>query len=306
MKKTKEIKGLKVISISDGSEVGNVQDIIINAEKGAVDFVIVNCGEKILGAKVISAEKIIGIGEYALTIENEDSIIDISKAPAAIELKQKNVLVVSTKVLTKKGTLIGETGDILIDEDNDCIIIGLEFIGDNEPENVKIIPREKVVTFGQKLIIVEDDVKQNFVQIPQQILIDNEDQITVSSIIELPKNYQNHDEIEDVSLNQEEDIQESKKVIASPVERNGEVNDVFGNGLINKVHSKKEDVGEKGSVALFEQRQRQYLKGKVVTKEITDKNGELIINQGSVIDDVIIDLAKNNGKLIELVMNNKS
>lgn len=54
---------------------------------------------------------------------------------------------------------------------------------------------------------------------------------------------------------------------------------------------------------LFEQRQRQYLLGKKVTRVIYDSNGEIIVNNGEVITSQIIDSVKANGKLIELVMN---
>ena len=38
MKKTQEVIGLPVISICDGSEVGKVKELVVNAEKGAVDL----------------------------------------------------------------------------------------------------------------------------------------------------------------------------------------------------------------------------------------------------------------------------
>jgi hypothetical protein len=57
---------------------------------------------------------------------------------------------------------------------------------------------------------------------------------------------------------------------------------------------------------LFEQKQRQYLKGRRSTKTISDNNGNVIISEGTLIDDQLIDVAKKYGKLIELVMNNKA
>lgn len=57
---------------------------------------------------------------------------------------------------------------------------------------------------------------------------------------------------------------------------------------------------------LFEQRQRQYLKGRYTTKTINDSMGNVIIDEGMQIDDAVIDEAKSKGKLIELVMNNRA
>lgn len=159
MKKTKEIVGLPIISISDGIEVGKVKTVIINAEKGAIDYVVVDSGIQILSAKVIPTEYVLGIGEYALTIENEDAINDISKIPAAIDLLQKNIQVKGTKVLTKKGRLLGEIGDIYIDEEDNCNIIGLEYIADITQKSIRIIPRDSIITFGKNLVVVKEDVE---------------------------------------------------------------------------------------------------------------------------------------------------
>jgi hypothetical protein len=57
---------------------------------------------------------------------------------------------------------------------------------------------------------------------------------------------------------------------------------------------------------LFEQRQRQYLKGRYATRTITDSEGNVIISEGMQIDDAVIDEAKKKGRLVELVMNNRA
>ena len=81
-----------------------------------------------------------------------------------LECLQKNVTVKATKVLTRKGSLIGEIGDIFVDEDDGCKIIGLEFIADLDQKKVSIIPRECVITFGKNLIIVTENVKEKLLQ----------------------------------------------------------------------------------------------------------------------------------------------
>ena len=63
---------------------------------------------------------------------------------------------------------------------------------------------------------------------------------------------------------------------------------------------------EINAASLFEQRQKQYLNGRRSTKTISDNSGNVIVSEGMVINHEIIDIAKNAGKLIELVMNNKA
>ncbi len=263
MKKSKEIIGLPIISISDGTEVGKVKTVIINAEKGAIDYVVVDSGIQILSAKVIPTEYVLGIGEYALTIENEDAINDISKIPAAIDLLQKNIQVKGTKVLTKKGRLIGEIGDIYVDEDDNCTIIGLEFIADITQKNIRIIPRESIVTFGKNLVVVSEDVESNLLNSAKQLVSSGE-------YVETEKKT-SEDGINDLNSNTSEEIEVPA----------GAVSD------------------------MMEMKHREYLKGKIATKSIYGADGSVIIPENTLIDNAIFDIAKNNGKVIELVMNNK-
>jgi len=57
------------------------------------------------------------------------------------------------------------------------------------------------------------------------------------------------------------------------------------------------------AAAIFEQRQRQYLVGKKVTKSIYDSSGRLIVGEGEIITEQIIKDVKAHDRLIELVMN---
>ncbi|HEY5586570.1 MAG TPA: PRC-barrel domain-containing protein [Ruminiclostridium sp.] len=263
MRKSKEIIGLPIISISDGSEVGKVKTVIINAEKGAIDYVVVDGGIQILSAKVIPTEFVLGIGEYALTIENEDAINDISKIPAAIDLLQKNIQVKGTKVLTKKGRLIGEIGDFYIDEEDNSSIIGLEYIADITQEIIRIIPRNSVITFGKKLVVVKEDVESTLLDSAVQLITLDEDS-------EFEKKY-SEDSLRDVFNN----IPEEKEIQSSVVSD------------------------------MMQMKHRDYLNGKIATKTIYDSEGSVLIEENTLIDDNVFDIAKKSGKVIELVMNNK-
>lgn len=257
MKKTKEIIGLPIISICDGVEVGKVKAVIINAEKGAIDYIVVDSGIQILGARVIPTEYVLGIGEYALTIENDDAINDISKIPAAIDLLQKNIQVKGTKALTKKGRLIGEIGDIYIDEEEKCTIIGLEYIADITQKSIKLIPRNSIITFGKNLVVVKDDVEATLLERPTQL-------ISSSDSLDFEKKN-------------------------TPEELKEEVEDLQTSSVSN----------------MMEMKHREYLNGKIATKTIYDATGNILIEENTIIDDATFELAKNNGKVIELVMNNK-
>ncbi|MCX7748182.1 MAG: hypothetical protein N2645_15050 [Clostridia bacterium] len=364
MKRTQEILDLPIISISDGIERGKVRNIIINADKGAIDYMLVDSGIQILSAIVIPSENILGIGKNALTIETEHAIVDISKLPEAIDLLQKNVPVKGTKVLTKKGRLVGEIGDFYVDDDDLCKIIGLEFIAEGNKDNIKIIPKDSVITLGKNLIVVVEDLESTLLDNPRQLIskdipgeIEKKNLSELSSEAQLPGTIPvNEDEVSnnlDGELNEadriiaadgEDFIKESSPSISETVNQYIDENNQVDESLDvvdtldlsafespkadessseqvpetlieEKVEKKAEEPtktnsageGLKTSAAdLFEQKQRQYLNGRKATKTITDNSGNVIIGEGAMITEGIIDIAKNSGKLIELVMNNKA
>ncbi len=314
MKKTQEILGLPIISISDGMEVGRVKSVIINADKGAIDYVVVDSGIQILSARVISTENVLGIGEYALTIENDGVVNDISKIPAAIDLLQKNVQVKGTKVLTKKGRLIGEIGDIYIDEDDCCKITGLEYIADITQKRVRIIPRTNVITFGKNLVVVSDDVENALVDKAAQLGTEDKpaEAEKKNLVIFDTDNLSSTDTaIQNGELTEEDTREETYETVDTGYRTEEEQ---MVNASIEEVMTQESDMETAGCASgdgntpanLFEQRQRQYIIGRRSTKTISDNAGNIIVNEGTLINDEIIDLVKASGKLVELVMNNKA
>lgn len=316
MKKSQEIIGLPIISISDGMEVGKVKSIIINADKGAIDYIVVDSGIQILSARVIPTDNVLGIGEYALTIENDGAINDISKIPAAIDLLQKNIQVRGTKVLTKKGRLIGEIGDIFIDENDCCKIIGLEYIADITQKRVRIIPRDSVITFGKNLVVVRDDVENFLVDRPTQLEAQDKDRFAEvekknNGLLKPDSEVYYAESGADTGANLIFDTSFQGDLNAAASQDSDSSTAIQSEPTADEepdrsVVAEEKPVQEQPSAAsLFEQKQRQYLNGRRATKTITDNFGNVIISEGMVITDEIIDEAKAKGKLIELVMNNK-
>lgn len=284
MKKTQEIIGLPVISISGGVEIGRVKGIIINADEGSVDYIIVDSGTQSLNTMIIDAGNITGIGEYALTIEDGDDIKDINQVPEAVELLNKNVKIIGTKVITKKGRLIGRVSEFYVDEDNRCKITAVEYSSNKDNEKTLTAPRGSVITFGKDISIVEDNIEDELIESKSQLVPENH----------MP-------EI-------------SEKEPASPEEDAGSLNySEAGDTNTNDISEEDSDLfdvtaatQEENTATLFEQRQRQYLTGRKATKAILDNDGNVIINDGELITGEIIDEAKKTGKLIELVMNNRA
>lgn len=65
--------------------------------------------------------------------------------------------------------------------------------------------------------------------------------------------------------------------------------------VIDEIADKKTD-----GAALFMEKQRKFLIGKKVIQDIKDNEGNVIISQGTIVNDEIINIAEKNGKFVEL------
>lgn len=311
MKTAQQIIGLPVVSIFDGNEIGKVKNVIINASKGTIDFFIIDSGIRSLAGGVIPAERVLGIGEYALTIQQPDDISDIVKIPAAIELMQKNITVSGTRVLTKKGSLLGEAGDIYFNDEESYNITGVEFVPAKSATQSGIIPKSSIITFGKNLLVVQDDFIEKLIESPSAIQEVSQDEKknfnsepNVSTLIEETKDYADSDSESQDDLFKLDgfDPGTPDTSFKVPEEREEAEQDftLIPEGLESQTPA---DEASLSPTELFEHRQRQYLIGKKVTKSIYDTSGGVIVNAGEIITDEMIQRVKDNGKLIELVMN---
>src|SRR5665648_561062 len=125
MKPTKEIIGLRIISILDGTQVGVVKDYVLNPQAKTLEFVI--------------------------TIADPSVIQPVAQNIDAQNLLKQDTRVLGTKVLTKKGQLIGEVTEILIDEETGRIAACL-YESQGQMHQVEV---EQVITLGKELLIVE-------------------------------------------------------------------------------------------------------------------------------------------------------
>ncbi|WP_445490104.1 PRC-barrel domain-containing protein [Niallia sp. 03133] len=157
MKNSSQIKGLPIINILDGKQEGNVQSLIINPEKGSVDFLTIEQEEWQESIQAIPFKKVIGVGEYAVTIESANSIIDLNEIPIARELVDKKITVADANVITRKGELLGKVVEYYVNDENGDIIGLGTTINDKE----SFILSEYVVTYGKDIIIVKEEAATN-------------------------------------------------------------------------------------------------------------------------------------------------
>lgn len=168
MKKSTQIIGLPIINISEGSQLGKVKSLVINPEKGSVDFLTIEHDDWQVSMKAIPFKKIVGIGEYAVTIEAASAVIDLNEIPVANQLVNKKIKITNTKVLTRKGELLGDVQEFFVDQDTGHILGILLNVANNEV----VLAADQVVTFGKDIIVVKEDASSQFLD-SAELLVEN-------------------------------------------------------------------------------------------------------------------------------------
>ncbi|MFG6495438.1 PRC-barrel domain-containing protein [Fictibacillus sp. UD] len=238
MKKSNQFVGLPIISIADGAEVGHVKSLVVNPKEGMVDFLTVEHADWQISVRAVPFKKIVGVGEFAVMIEDSTSIFDLTEIPIANELVQKKINVVGAKLIDRKGQLIGETTEFFINEDTGAIL-GIEL---SLRSKKVILSSEQLITYGRDLIVIKEEAQLNFLD-KAEMLFGNLSE--VAATVEQPEETQELSEFQEKQLT----LLTGRTTTKDIFERNGEL--LFPNGTTLK----KEDVRkaqEKGPAVLAE------------------------------------------------------
>lgn len=117
MKKSVEILGLPVISITEGRELGMSKTLLIDAKNGLIAAITIEDEDWYRGVKLIPYESVIAIGDDAVTVTNSENILKLDDAGDYEALLDENIRVIGTKAITKSGTIQGKITELYIGDD---------------------------------------------------------------------------------------------------------------------------------------------------------------------------------------------
>jgi uncharacterized protein YrrD len=155
LKKSVELIGLPIISISEGIEFGKVRDLLINATAGTISGLVMEVDEKkwYMGATLVPFEAVIGIGDSALIIDNGRDIVPVSAREEFGLFFEANVKVVGTKVLTRNGKFQGKVKEFFVDLAGKIEVCEME-----KPDGTSVnIQAKDIITFGREILIIRDE-----------------------------------------------------------------------------------------------------------------------------------------------------
>ncbi|MFZ5969011.1 MAG: PRC-barrel domain-containing protein [Bacillota bacterium] len=165
MKSLKEIISLPIISVCDGQEAGKIKSVVIDPEGRKIEYFVVD-DRTLLQVKIVAMSKIMGIGDEALMIETSNLVMDAQKDSRVVELLNRNISIVQSKVFTKKGKNLGVVCELFVDEESGKII-GCEILKDGVS---KFMSSDSVITFGKDITVVEHEIHDKLMASIEEVL----------------------------------------------------------------------------------------------------------------------------------------
>ena len=153
MKKSVDILGLPVISITEGRELGMSKTLLIDAPNRIVAAITSEDEDWYRGVKLIPYDNVIAVGDDAVTINNSENILTLDAAGDFETLLDDNIRVIGTKAITRTGVIQGNITEIYIGDDG-----SIEKCEITAPEgSTSEVTADQVAIFGKEVTVISPE-----------------------------------------------------------------------------------------------------------------------------------------------------
>ena len=322
MKKSVDILGLPVISITEGRELGMSKTLLIDAPNRIVAAITIEDEDWYRGVKLIPYDNVIAVGDDAVTINNSENILTLDAAGDFETLLDDNIRVIGTKAITRTGVIQGTISEIFIGEDG-----SIEKCEITTPEgSTSEVTADQVSIFGKQVTVIspEGDAgkKSDAAAAPAApaVTAPAAEPAAAEPVMEMPAaeaaaapQAEESAPAEEAAPPQEQPAEESAPAPvpaaeptieelaveeppaaapASPAEEPAPVEELAA----------EETAEDKSAERVNEDRHRRFLLGKKATRTIKMDNGVVIVEAGADITEEVLQKAKLGNKFIELSM----
>lgn len=320
MKKSVDILGLPVISITEGRELGMSKTLLIDAPNRVVAAITIEDEDWYRGVKLIPYDNVIAVGEDAVTINNSENILTLDAAGDFETLLDDNIRVIGTKAITRTGVIQGTITEIFIGDDGN-----IEKCEITTPEgSTSEVTADQVSIFGKEVTVIspEGDAGKKsdaaaapaapavtapvveeaaaepvaevaapaveepaapVAEVPAEELVEAP---AVEAPVEEPVPAEEPSAEPELPVVEEAPIEVPAEEPAAPAEEPAAV----------------EPAEDKSADRVNEDRHRRFLLGKKATRTIKMDNGVVIVEAGADITEEVLQKAKLGNKFIELSM----
>ena len=297
MKKSVEIIGLPVISITEGRELGMSKSLLIDAPNGSVAAITIEDEDWYRGVKLLPYSSVIAIGEDAVTITNSENILTLEDAGDYEAMMDTNIKIIGTKAITKSGTIQGKVVEIYIGDNGKiekCEIEGRD-------GSLSEIVSEQISIFGKQVTVIDSDFEKKteiIAPVETPAVAAPKTEAPKAEVKEAPKTEAPKVEVKETPKTEtpKAEVKEAPKAEApKPQVKEAPKTET----------PKAVDVAAQMADKATEERHRRFLLGKTVTKDIVSATGVVLAKTGDVVTEEILQKVKMANMFIDLSMNVK-
>lgn len=296
MKKSVEILGLPVISITEGRELGMSKTLLIDAKNGSIAAITIEDEDWYRGVKLLPYSSVIAIGNDAVTVTNSENILTLEDAGDYEAMLDANIKIIGTKAITKSGTIQGKVVEIYVGDTGKIEKCEIEASDGSLSE----IIAEQISIFGKQVTVIDSDLeKKTELAAPEPVKAVAAPEPASAPAPEPAKAEVPAPEAkaEPVAETKEEKAEE-KKAEPAAEEKKPEA---------KKAAPKKAEPAVDASIQAAdkasEERHRRFLLGKTVTRQITNDAGVVLVEKGATVTEAVLQKVKIANKFIDLSMN---
>ncbi|WP_294159818.1 PRC-barrel domain-containing protein [uncultured Selenomonas sp.] len=295
MKKSVEILGLPIISITEGRELGMSKTLLIDAKNGKVAAITIEDEDWYRGVKLIPYESVIAIGDDAVTITNSENILKLDDAGDYENLLDENIRVIGTKAITKTGSIQGKISELFIGDDGT-----IEKCEITAPDGTTSeVIADQISIFGKQVTVIDPSGEKKNELTPAAAHAEKAAAAPAAPKAEAPKTTTPAPEAPKAepapAAKPEPPKAEAPKAEppkpAAPAPKPA------------TPAAPKVDPKQAAADKATEERHRRFLLGKKATRTIKMDNGITIVEAGQDITEEVLQKAKLANKFIELSMN---
>lgn len=320
MKKSVDILGLPVISITEGRELGMSKTLLIDAPNRVVAAITIEDEDWYRGVKLIPYDNVIAVGEDAVTINNSENILTLDAAGDFETLLDDNIRVIGTKAITRTGVIQGTITEIFIGDDGN-----IEKCEITTPEgSTSEVTADQVSIFGKEVTVIspEGDAgkKSDAAAAPAAPAVTAPvvEEAAAEPVAEVAAPAVEEPAAPVAEVPAEEPVE--APAVEAPVEEPVPVEEPPAEPELPVVEeapvevpaeepaasaeepAAAEPAEDKSADRVNEDRHRRFLLGKKATRTIKMDNGVVIVEAGADITEEVLQKAKLGNKFIELSM----
>ncbi|WP_027405877.1 PRC-barrel domain-containing protein [Anaerovibrio sp. RM50] len=317
MKKSIEIIGLPVISITEGRELGMSKGLLVDAKNGAIAAIIIEDEDWYRGVKLLPYSSVVAIGSDAVTVVNSETILTLENAGDYETMMDENVKVIGTKAITKTGTIQGNVVEIYVGDGGKIEKVEIEAADGSLSE----ITSDQISIFGKQVTIIDSEKKTDELSTApapaaEEAPVIEEPAVEEAAEVAAEAPVEEAPVVEEPAVEEtvEEEAPEPEEEAPAEEAQPEEEPEAEADEAVEEPEPEAEpepapepapahDSMHQAANNTTIDRQRKFILGKTARRTLTSPTGVVIVNEGDPITEEVIQRAQLSNMFVPLTLN---